>query len=192
MSFLLSLLLLAAPIKTEQGRFNIVKDGQKIGTEEFSITKRETHYLIDGKATIGELTISSKMELDEKLSPVSYEASSPQGKIRVTVSPTFSELQTIANGETTTDDFRFPSGGVILDNNFFHHYIVLLYRAQLGLSNFAIVVPQDMSVGSAVVKSTGSRAYSLQVGDVQMQATTDMEGRLVKLTVPAANVVVER
>ena len=191
MSFLVFLLLLA-PIKAEQGRFNILKDGRKIGTEEFSIVKRDAHYLIDGKATIGDTTISSKMEVDEKLVPVSYEVSNPQGKIRVTVTSTVSELQSVVNGETSGGDFRFPQGGVILDNNFFHHYVVLLYRVAAGQSDFPVFVPQDMSVGSAVVRNTGPRAYSLEVGDVRMEATTDMDGRLLRLTVPVANVVVER
>jgi len=191
MSFLVFLLLLA-PIKAEQGRFNILKDGRKIGTEEFSIVKRHAHYLIDGKATIGDTTISSKMEVDEKLVPVSYEVSNPQGKIRVTVTSTVSELQSVVNGETSGGDFRFPQGGVILDNNFFHHYVVLLYRVAAGQSDFPVFVPQDMSVGSAVVRNTGPRAYSLEIGDVRMEATTDMDGRLLRLTVPVANVVVER
>ena len=189
---LLVFLLLLAPIKAEQGRFNILKDGRKIGTEEFSIVKRDAHYLIDGKATIADTTISSKMEVDEKLVPVSYEVSNSQGKIRVTVTSTVSELQSVVNGETSGGDFRFPQGGVILDNNFFHHYVVLLYRVAAGQSDFPVFVPQDMSVGSAVVRNTGPRAYSLEIGDVRMEATTDMDGRLLRLTVPVANVVVER
>ena len=40
MNLLLSLLLLVAPapVKTEHGRFNITKDGQNIGTDEFDVT----------------------------------------------------------------------------------------------------------------------------------------------------------
>jgi hypothetical protein len=192
MTFLLSFLLLLAPIKVGQGRFNITKDGRKIGTEDFAITTKGMHYVIDGKATIGDTTISSKMEVDEKLIPVSYEVSNREGRIRVNVASPLSELQTVVGAETSSADFRFPEGGVILDNNFFHHYLILLYRAQSGQSNFGVFVPQDMRVGSAVVRSTGPRNYSIEVGDVKMEATTDADGGLVKLTVPAANVVVER
>ena len=49
-----------------------------------------------------------------------------------------------------------------------------------------------MSIGTATVRSTGPRTYDLEVGDVKMQATTDADGSLIKLTVPSANVVVER
>jgi hypothetical protein len=177
MSLLLSLLLLFTPVKIEHGRFNIVKDGRKIGAEEFTIVMRGSDYLIAGKATIGDVTISSKMELNNKLELISYEVTNQEGLIR---------------GESSSTDFRFPDGGVILDNNFFHHYLVLLYRAQMGQSNFSIFVPQDMSIGSAMTQSTGPRTYDLMVGDVKMQATTAADGSLIKLTVPSANVVVER
>jgi len=192
MTVLLSFLLLFMPVKIEHGRFNIVKDGRKIGAEEFTIVMRGSDYLIDGKATIGDVTISSKMELNNKLEVTSYEVANQDGLIRVKVATPVSELQTVARGESSSTDFRFPDGGVILDNNFFHHYLVLLYRAQMGQTSFSVFVPQDMSVGSATIQSTGPRTYDLLVGDVKMEATTAADGSLIKLTVPAANVVVER
>ena len=87
MSFLLSILLLLvpAPVKTEHGRFNIVKDGQKIGTDEFSIGRHDSNYVLESKTIIGDVTISSRMEVTEKLAPVSYEASSVGGSMRVTI-----------------------------------------------------------------------------------------------------------
>src|SRR5438045_2442534 len=115
MNMLLSLLLLLAPVKTEHGRFNIMKDGKKIGTEEFTLAKTGPGYSLDGKTTIGDLTISSEMELDDKLVPTSYTASSKEGTIRVKVLSPVSELQTVVHGETSSVDFRFPEGGVILD-----------------------------------------------------------------------------
>jgi hypothetical protein len=132
------------------------------------------------------------MELDEQLALVSYEVSSPEGAIKLKIASPLSELQTTSGRDTTSADFRFPIGGIILDNNVFHQYLVLMYRAQAGQNNFSVFVPQDMSVGTAVVRSTGARTYDLDVGDVRMQATTAEDGSLVKLTVPAAKVVVQR
>jgi hypothetical protein len=192
MNLLLSILLLLAPVKSEHGRFNIIKDGQRIGTEEFTIAAHGKTYVLDGKATMGDVTFSSKMELDDKLVPISYEVSNQAGKIKVNVASPISELQTIVGGETSSADFRFPDRGVILDTNLFHHYLVLLYRAQMGQTNFSIFVPQDQSLGSATVRSTAPRTYALEVGDVKMEATTDVDGSLIRLRVPAANVVVER
>jgi hypothetical protein len=193
MSVLLSLVLLLAPVKAEHGQFNIMKDGKKIGAEEFTLSKTGSGYSLEGKTTIGDLTITSQMELDDKLAPASYTVSSKEGTIRVKVASPISELQTAVNGHASASaDFRFPDGGVILDNNFFHHYLILLYRVHTGLNTFPVFVPQDMRVGSATVRSTGPRTYDLEVGDVKLQGTTDADGRLIRLTVPSANVVVER
>ncbi len=192
MNVFLSLLLLFAPIKVEQGRFSIFKDGKRMGTEEFSVTRRGAGYFIEGKTTIGNDIISSQIELDEKLAVTSYQASSREGSIQVKVTPPVSELKSVVNGETSTADFRFPEGGVILDNNFFHHYLILMYRVQAGQSLFSVFVPHDLRVGAATVKTAGSRNYDLEVGEVKLQATIDSDGSLTKLAVPAANVVVQR
>lgn len=192
MTTLLSLILLLAPVKLEHGQFTILKDGKKIGTEDFTISKRGTGYLVEGKSTIGDSTVSSRMELDDKLGVVSYQVSSSQGSIEVKVTPPVSELQSVVNGETSTADFRFPDRGVILDDDFFHHYLILMYRVQAGQNSFSVFVPREMRDGSATVRSTGAGKYDLQVGDVRLQATTDSDGRLTKLVVPAANVVVQR
>ncbi len=108
------------------------------------------------------------------------------------MTPPVSELQSIVQGETSTADFRFPEGGVILDNNFFHHYLILLYRVQAGQSSFSVFVPHDLRVGAATVRAAGPRTYDLEVGEVKLQATIEADGSLTKLTVPAANVVVQR
>jgi hypothetical protein len=193
MSFLLSLLLLLAPpVKVEHGRFNIIKDGKSIGTDEFTVSRHDTNYVLEGKTTIGDLTMTSRIEVTDKLVPVSYEGTTAGGTTRVNIASPVSELQTVVKGETETAKFRFPEGGVILDNNLFDHYLILMYRAQTGQNSFAVFVPQDRSIGNATVRSTGPRTYDLEVGDVKMQATVDADGALTKLSVPAANVVVER
>ena len=185
-------MLLFAPVRLEHGQFTILKDGKKIGTEDFSIAKRGSGYFIEGKTTIGETVVSSQMELDDKLGVTSYQVSSPQGSIGVKVTQPVSELQTVVNGETSTADFRFPEGGVILDDNLFHHYLILMYRVQGGQNSFSVFVPQDTRNGTATVRRTGPGRYDVEAGDVRLQATTDADGRLTKLVVPAANVVIER
>src|SRR2546428_9050793 len=126
----------------------------------------------------------SKMEWNGNLPVTSYEPSSGEGSIKVKVTPPVSELKSTVNEETSTADFRFPEGGVILDNNFFHHYLILLYRVQLQQTFFPVFVPQDMRVGGVSVRATGARTYDLEAGEVKLQATTDADGRLVRLEVP--------
>jgi hypothetical protein len=191
MNLLLPLVLLLAPIKIETGQFNIIQDGKKIGTEQYSVTKIQTGYRIEGRTTID--NISSKMEVDEKLVPTFYEYTKGQGSIRVRVNSPLSELESTAAGvQPETIDFRFPERGIILDNNFFHHFLLLMYRLQSGERMFSVFVPQDMRIGSASVRPTGPRSFDLEVGDVKMEATTDADGRMMRLTVPDAKVVIER
>jgi hypothetical protein len=191
MNLLLPLVLLLAPIKVESGQFNILQDGKKIGTEQYSITKIQTGYRIEGKTSLD--NISSKMDLDENLVPTFYEYTKGDGTIRVKVGNPLSEFESIAaGGQPESIDFRFPDRGIILDNNFFHHFMILMYRFQAGEKMFSVFVPQDMRVGSASVRPTGPRSFDLDVGDVKLQATTDADGRLMRLSVPDAKVVIER
>ena len=192
MNVLLSLLLILAPVKLERGQFTILKDGQKIGTEDFSIVRRGTGYLVEGKTTIGERTVSSQMELDDKLAVVSYQVSTAEGSLSVKITSPVSELQSVVNGQTSSADFRFPPGGIILDDDFFHHYLILMYRVAAGQNSFAVFVPQETKNGTATVRRTGSGMYDVEAGDVRLKATTDADGRLTRLVVPSANVVVQR
>ena len=191
MNLVLPLVLLLAPIKVETGQFNIIQDGKKIGSEQYSITKIQTGYRIEGRTSLD--NISSKMEVDESLVPTFYEYTKGEGTIRVRVNSPLSEFESTAPGAPPESiDFRFPDRGIILDNNFFHHFLILMYRLQAGENMFSVFVPQDMRVGSASVRSTGPRSFDLNVGDVKLQATTDGDGRLMRLTVPDAKVVIER
>jgi hypothetical protein len=193
-STILTTLLLLAPIVTESGRFTIKQEGRTIGTEEFSIQARDKGYVVDGKTRLegDPATLSSHMELDENLNVTVYEYSNGKGAIRVRIDKDTSELKIIENKEESETNFRFPPGASIVDNNFFHHYLILLYRIKGADQTVPIFVPQDMQVGLARVRSTANRAYSLEVGTVKLEATVDDKGRLLRLSVPAAKVVVER
>jgi len=193
-STILTTLLLLAPVVTESGRFTIKQEGRTIGTEEFTIQARDKGYVVDGKTRLtgDSATLTSHMELDENLNVTAYEYSNGKGTIRVRIDKDTSELKIIQNKEESETNFRFPPGASIVDNNFFHHYLILLYRIKGADQTFPIFVPQDMQVGLARVQSTASRVYSVEVGAVKLEATVDDKGRLLRLSVPAAKVVVER
>lgn len=187
--------LLLAPVVTETGRFTIKQDGRTIGTEEFTIRPRDKGYIAEGKTKLNAdpNTLTSRMELDENLVPVSYEYSNGKGSIRIVVDQQRpSELTVIENKEESSTNFRFPPGGSIVDNNFFHHYLIFLYRVKTADQIIPIFVPQDMQVGIARVKAGPNRTLSLEVGAVKLDATVDDSGRLLRLAVPGSKVVVER
>ena len=79
-----------------------------------------------------------------------------------------------------------------MDNNFFSHYLLLLYKIGEAGGEVPIFVPQDMQLGLAIVKPKGSNVYELNIGYITMEATTDKSGKLIRLTAPGSKVVVER
>lgn len=187
--------LLLAPVVTESGKFTIKQNGRVIGTEEFSVRTREKGYTVEGRTKLNAdpNTLTSKMELDQNLVPVSYEYSNGKGTIRIVVDQQrSSELTIVENKQESSTNFRFPPGAAIVDNNFFHHYLILLYRVNSADQLFPIFVPQDMQVGLAKVKAGANHTYSLEVGAVKLEATVDDSGRLLRLSVPESKVVVER
>jgi len=188
-------LLLLGPVTLESGKFNIMRDGKKVGTEQFTISaRRGGGYIAESKTQLaGDKSIqSSRMELDEKLVPISYEYTRGNGIIRVRVEQPTSEYETEADGKKSTIDFKFPENALILDNNFFSHYLLLLYRVTETGGELPVFVPQDIQLGIAIVKAKGNNVYELNIGYVRMEATTDKTGKLIKLTSPESKVVVER
>lgn len=191
---ILAALLLLAPITPETAKFTIRQDGKTIGTEEFSIRSKDKGYLAEGKTQLAgdPSPLTSRMELDENLNVVSYEYKHGPATLKIKVQNPLSEIAIGNAGDETATEFRFPENGTILDNNFFHHYVILLYKVKSLDQRFGIFVPQDMQIGSARVRSTGARSYSLELGDVKLEATVDGAGKLTRLSVPSAKVVVER
>jgi len=190
----LAALWILTTITPESARFNIFQDGKRIGSEQFTITARSGGYRVEARTQLNDdpTPITSVMELDEQLNPTSYEYKRGAGVIRVKFAQPVSEYETVADGRPASIDFRFPADGFILDNNFFHHYLLLLHKVGGADKTLPVFVPQDMRMGSAAIRPKGNGVYELQVGDVQAEAVTDERGRLMRLSVPAAKVVVER
>jgi hypothetical protein len=188
-------LMLLGPVTLESGKFTVTQDGKKVGTEQFTISaRRGGGYICEAKIQlVGESAVqSSRMELDEKLTPISYEYTRGKGAIRVKVSPPNIEYETESEGKKSTINLKFPENASIVDNNFFSHYLLLLYKIGDAGGELPIFVPQDIQIGLAIVKAKGNNVYELNIGYVTMEATTDKNGKLIRLTAPEAKVVVER
>jgi hypothetical protein len=198
MNVVFLLLLLLAPLRAETGKFTISVGGNRIGTEEFSVTPRTGGYLIEGHTVITapnqKADLKSRMELNEALKVTAYEFQSGIGSIHLKVNSPLSELEYVTDGEKHSDDIRFPADGAIVDSNFFHHYAVLLYRvaAMKGTVTVATFVPQDLHLASLTIKNPSPNTYEIDSGSIKVIATTDKDGRLVRLAVPDAKVLVER
>jgi len=188
-------LLLLGPVTLESGKFTVTQDGKKVGTEQFTISaRRGGGYIAEAKIQLaGDSSVqSSRMELDEKLVPISYEYTRGKGAIRLKITPPNMAYETESEGKKSTIDLKFPENMAVVDNNFFSHYLLLLYKIGDAGGELPIFVPQDIQIGLAIVKAKGNNAYELNIGYVTMEATTDKNGKLIRLTVPEAKVVVER
>jgi hypothetical protein len=198
MNVLFSLLLVLLPLKMETGSFTIYQDGKKIGTEDFTITPRSGSYVVDGHTIIADsgqnADLLSHMELDADLKPTLYQFTSAVGSIRLKIENPISQFEYSFQGDKQTDDVRFPDDGVIIDSNFFHHYAILLYRVagKSGKTTVSGFAPQELHMGPIEIRSTGNSTYELDSGNLKVIATTDKDGKLIRLTVPEAKVVVER
>lgn len=196
MRLLLLALLIAIPVKTEHATFKILQDGKRIGEEDFSITGRPDGYLAEGRTRIRvgneSLELKSRMELDLNLKPRLYEFQSGTSSIRLKIEKPVSELETIVDGKSTPYDIRFPEDGAIVDDNFFHHYLLLLYRSANGTDTVSVFVPQQMALGSISIRKSGNNNYELETTNLKLSATTDADRRLIRLSVPDAKVIVER
>jgi hypothetical protein len=194
-TFLSLFLVIAAPV-LERGEFTIYQGGMKIGTEEFSISARQGGYVAEGRTRISvanqNLDIRCRMELDAQLRPTFYEFQQKGNAIRLRVQQPLSELEYAVDGKVEPDEIRFPGDAVIVDNNFFHHYLILLYRSGIAGTSLPAFVPQSRLVGLLTVRKTGDATFELQTEDLRVVATTDAQGRMIRLTAPGANVVVER
>src|SRR5438552_1263943 len=150
MNVLLSLMLLFAPLRAENGKFTIYQDGKKIGTEQFTITPKPGGYTVEGHTIISDASqkadLKSTMELNEALKPTLYQFESAIGSIKLKIDSPTSDFEYTLQGEKHNDEVRFPTDGAIIDTNFFHHYAILLYRvdARPGTTTIPAFAPQEL------------------------------------------------
>ena len=196
MSALPLILSLLLPVQIESARFIVSVDGTRIGTEDFTISKRGDGFLAEGRIRLevdGEtVDAQSRMELDAALNPIFYEYRSADRTIQVTVGELLTEVEYTLEGQRTPYDIRFPDGGMIIDDNFFHHYLLLLYRQNLGRESVPVFVPQQMTLGTIDVRELEERTYELDSNNLKLRATLDENGRMLRLVLVDSNVVVER
>lgn len=195
--FLVAALGLGLPqLRSDSGRFTIYQDGRPVGTEEFSISPGKGGYIAEGRTRItvgGEsYDLKSHLEMDDQFRPTFYEYQRQGSSLRFRIRKDVSEFEYTVDGKTSPVDVRFPEGGAIIDNNFFHHYIFLLQRMQQSQVTFPVVVPQSMTLGQITVRVLGGGKFEIETDALKIHAETDAGGRLRRMTDPGGKVIVER
>lgn len=196
MSLIALFLLAVLPLQVENSEFRVTVNGERIGTEEFAIARNGDGFVATGRTRLDfdgqRIDVRSRMRLDELFNPIEYEYRSGEQVLHVEIVDQVAVITFNVDGQRTSQDVRFPSGGMIVDDNFFHHYMLLLYRMRESGGIVPVFVPQQMTVGPLEVNPLGNGTYQLSSENLQLFATADEDGRLVRLASQDASIVVER
>jgi len=201
-----------ATLAAEKGKLRVMQSGAKVAEEEFSIAPSGGAWTATGSVQIAapdgaSAKLTSRMQLDAQGLPKRYEWSLESAGTKRAGSVQFEggtasiEVR-VDDSAPFTEQFFFESPRVvILDNNLYHHYAILarLYDwKQKGTQTFWVYIPQDRTPGSITVESLGEQDapggklehLRVRTADVEIDLYVGKNG-LVRLAVPAANVVVE-
>lgn len=201
----------AAVFAPDKGKLRILVNGQQVGSEEYEIGAGNGGWIAHGNAEIqspeGAVHVTGTLALRADGIPVRYEWSTQGAKKASAVvgfdgTTVTSELH-MGNARPFTQTFTFSSPRVaVLDNNLYHQYGVLarLYDwDKKGVQTFSVLVPQDLTPGTATAEwvgkqdSDGKSVDKLRVKTEDNEIDVFVDGpRLVRIAVPSANAEIVR
>jgi len=201
----------ASGLAPDKGTFRILVSGKQVGKEQFEIssgggnwTVRGTTEIHSGKSTT---VVTGTLTVRADGTPVHYEwATQGAKKASATVDFNGAVASTVLHSggaQPFTQQFTFPSSRVaVLDNNLYDQYAILadLYDwNKKGAQTFPVLVPQELTPGSATVESMGQQDFNGKQLDELRITTQDNEidlyldhSRLVAISVPSANAEIVR
>ena len=211
----------------DSGSFGIFIKGQRVATENFTVEQQTNSSLIKAqlKETAGADAASQKCDLE--ISPsgalIRYDWSQSSGG-SLTVLPNneflLEKITTASSSKPAEQPFLMPNTSAILDNNFFVHREVLVWRylaasckpegssmkCQHEPGDFGVLVPQDRTsmhvrmelVGKETVSVHGTERdlmrLNLKGDDFDWALWVDEQDRfkLIRVAIPADNTEVVR
>jgi hypothetical protein len=195
----------------DKGRFRILLNGQAVGREQYEIVAQNGDWIARGSSDIqsaqGTTHVAGTLELHPDGTPVRYEWST-EGSKKASAVVTFNSTAAVielrlGNARPYTQQFTFPSAHIaVLDDNMNYQYAILarLYDwDKKGVQTFSVLVPQELTPGTATVESLGKQETDGKKLDELRVKTEDNEidlfldgSRLVRLSVPSANAEIIR
>jgi hypothetical protein len=210
----------------DSGSFGVFIRGQRVITESFHIEQQNGLSII--KAQIKDAATSStvqksELEITSSGELIRYDWSQDSGG-SLTVLPNndflIERITTSATGKPAEQPFLMPTTSMILDNNFFVHREVLVWRylaadcsteggnlkCQQGPVEFGTLVPQDRTsmrvrvelVGKEKVSIRGTERELLRVNltgesfEWALWIDPQDQGKLIRVAIPADNTEVVR
>jgi hypothetical protein len=179
-----------APAQTvDSGSFGIFMKGVRVATETFSIQQQTSSSVIKSqvKQTAGTDPISQKSDLEMTATGelIRYEWSqSSGGSLSVFPNNEFllEKISTASSSKPAEKPFLMPSSSAILDNNFFVHREVLIWRylaaackpeggamkCQQDPGDFGVLVPQDSTSMHVRMELVGKEKIAVRGTDREL------------------------
>lgn len=198
----------------DKGKFRILQQGNEVGTEEFDLEPSGNSWVMNDETVIrtggsAETRTSGQLKISADAAPQHYTWSS-QGDKKASGTVEFENgtakmsISIAGAKQPVQQDFKFSSPRTaVLDNNLYAQYAILgtMYDwITKGTQSFAVLIPQDATPGTINIESPGAKnieGANLQVllvhsTDLEIQLFFDAKFHLVRLEVPAAQVVIVR
>lgn len=215
-----TLLLLTLPalargqvVSLDEGSFTVIRAGERIGHENFSIrrTPSVSGPLIVAKATVlvGGRRVEPALNADSSGFPLKY-----RSELRVdarvvevysgqTKRDHYSSRAQLANGESSRE-FRLPPGTVTAEDNVIHHLWFIIRRG-VG-ATVPVLVPSRSALEQVRIELAGSEQLTIDgrtfetrrlrlvtIGaDAVREVWLDEDGRIVKAVIPALKLTAVR
>ena len=197
----------------DEGSFTISVGGRTAGRENFRISATTrgdaTEYVASATVTYGDRRVTPEMlRTNAQGAVINYEVTTRSGASSESWrgAVTRGRLNaTIAGGSSSSArEYIVPAGTLVLDDEIIHQHWFLVLRARSG--SMPVVVPRRADVQTTVTMTTVGEE-TLQVGNHDLPAThlratvgggevhdiwVDKSGRLLKVALPARNLVAVR
>jgi hypothetical protein len=204
---------------SEQGNFKIFFGGELIGEERFQIGAEATNYkawaeihlTLDRGNDKVTFNIKPSLQFTKFFEPLTYKVLQEAGDNRMKASihfkPESSQAVYETGQETDSREIKLSGDVVVLDDNVFHHYVLLARRydySKGGVQEFSAFVPQQFLAGNISVADQGfesvqlgTKTLSLQhllvdTGEIQINLWLNTHHELQKISVPKSHVDVLR
>jgi hypothetical protein len=198
----------AASLAPDKGHFKILLSGQSIGNEDFDISSSDGKWIVRGTTEAhapggSDMKTTGELHLAADGTPIHYvwsaDAPKPASGSVDFDGGTAKVLTNVGGAQPYHEDFKFTAPlVVVLDNNLYEQYAVLarLYNWSAGGDQtFPVVIPQDITPGTITVSEAGGAGGAelvVKSADLEIHLFCDASHKLLRLEVPASNVVVQR
>lgn len=203
----------------DEGVYVVYRNGQVTANEKFRIVARGRTIEAKGETVVTNPANSSlklpkstaELTLDSSWNLSSYkwrQTGLKRSRIDLTFNGNLIEARVRrAGAKSQLRKFVLPANIVILDNNFMHHFALLLYRydgARGGNQIFQVFVPQEVRPGLITIQFLGTETieldgqsillgrYKVQTETLALDVWADENRQLRRLSFPAEGVEVIR